>query len=446
MNASTLVSTHPSRLILLVHLLLAQAWTVPAATPLVGDVSGTWTVAGSPYVIVLNSRIPAGSSVTIEPGVTVILGTDVRLDVEGGLTAIGTVESPIIFRGTTPTDYWDSILVLSGESSTNRYVLKHCRFSEAKLTAVQFITRGVNRAEFLNCNFSNCLGDGIFGAAEERSAGTTLDIAVKNCLFESLRNGCIFATYGPGVRLAPLVTGCIFRNLRGAACSAVNVNVNALATLQFINNSVFRAQTGVLTEDPNDTVIENNLFLETTWAIRRIGTRGLGVGNNCFFGNTTNFLGYPGVYGAVITVNRNGDPSDVFSNIFLDPAVEAGSDLHLGANSPCIDAGSPAIADACLDLSQGTLVSDIGAYGGPSGCGWRETVFPPIPMAIQAYPGLSITGAIGQTYSIEFREALDAGGAWKPLATHVMTHTTWLFVDTNAPLHVRRFYRVRASF
>ena len=62
-----------------------------------------------------------------------------------------------------------------------------------------------------------------------------------------------------------------------------------------------------------------------------------------------------------------------------------------------------------------------------------------------AYPGLSVTGAIGQAYCIEFREGLDTTGPWTLLATQVMTNTTWLYVDTTAPLHARRFYRVRAK-
>lgn len=427
------------------YLLFAYVWGASAATPISGDAFGIWTAAGSPYVVVLNSKVPAGSSLTIEPGVTVILGTDVRLDVEGGLTASGTVESPITFRGATPTDYWQSILVLPGSSSSNRYVLKHCRFSEARLTAVHFMAKGKNRAEVLNCKFSNCLGDGIFGAAEEGSVGRELDLVIKNCLFESLRHGCVFATYGASVRLSPLVSSCIFRNLSGAACQAVNVNVNAPATIQFINNTVYRAQTGVLNEDPNDTVIENNLFLETTWAVQRSGSRGLAVGYNCFHGNKTNFLKYPGAYGAAVTVNRNGDPSDVFSNIFLDPSVSEPLDFRLGANSPCIDAGNPAVSDACGELSQGTVVSDIGVYGGSDACGWTEAVFPPIPIAIQSYPGISITGSVGQVYCIDFRDGLDGNGAWTVLASQVMTNTTWLYVDTTAPLHARRFYRVRAK-
>ena len=156
-----------NHLIVCVAVFLACAGSVRSATPIAGDVAGTWTTNGSPYVIALNSTVIAGGSLTIEPGVTVILGSDVRLSVEGKLTAVGTVDAPIIFRGTTPTAYWDVIAVLPGNSSTNSYMFQYCRFSEARDTALFFLARGRNRAQVLNCKFTNCLGAAVFAAASD---------------------------------------------------------------------------------------------------------------------------------------------------------------------------------------------------------------------------------------------------------------------------------------
>jgi hypothetical protein len=231
--------------------------------------------------------------------------------------------------------------------------------------------------------------------------------------------------------------------MRRNACSAVNVNVNVPATIRFHNNTVIRSPTGVFTEDPNDTVVQNNIFIQTGVALKRLGSRSLTAAYNCFFNNGTNFQGYPGVYGSIVTVNRNGDPSDVYSNILLNPQFSSATDFRLSASSPCIDAGDPAIADLCFDISKGTNISDIGAFGGPDACGWLETFFPPIGLGIQPYAGLSITGVLGQVYCVEFRDGLETNGAWIPLATNVMTNATWLFIDTTTPLHARRFYRVR---
>ena len=322
-------------------------------------------------------------------------------------------------------------------------MFQYCRFSEARDTALFFLARGRNRAQVLNCKFTNCLGDAVFAAASDSPGGAELAVSIKNCLFEFVRDGCVFATYGPNVALNPSVSSCIFRDVRGNACSAVNVNVNVPATIRFYNNTVVRAPTGVFTEAPNDTVVQNNIFAQTGVALKRFGSRSLTAAYNCFFNNGTNFAGYPGVYGSIVTVNSNGDPSDVFSNILLNPQFSNASDFRLSAGSPCIDAGDPGIADICFDLSKGTSISDIGAFGGPDACGWMDTLFPPIGLSIQAYAGLSITGVLGQVYCVEFRNGFETNGPWIPLATNVMTNATWLFVDTTTPIHARRFYRIR---
>lgn len=434
-----------SHLIVWISTFLACVWSVRPATPIAGDVTGTWTTNGSPYVITLSSTVIAGGSLTIDPGVTVILGADVRFTVEGKLTAMGTVDAPIIFRGTTPTNYWNAVAVLPGNSSTNSYTFQYCQFSDARDTALFILSRGKNLAQILNCKFTHCLGDAVFAATENSPGGAELAVSIRNCTFDSVRDGCVFATYGPNVALHPSVSSCIFRDLRRNACSAVNVNVNVPTTIRFFNNTVIRAATGVFSEDPNDTVVQNNIFVQTGVALNRFGSRSLTASYNCFFNNGINFQGYPGVYGSIVTVNHNGDPSDVFSNILLDPQLNSSTDLRLSPNSPCIDAGDPGTADSCFDISRGTSISDIGAFSGPNACGWMETLFPPIGLGIQAYAGLTITGAVGQVYCVEFRDGFETNNPWTPLATNVMTSSIWLFVDTTTPIDTRRFYRVRSK-
>ncbi len=74
--------------------------TAFAATEVFGTLPGdtTWTLAESPYVITSDLSIPAGVTLTIEPGVVVKFGNQfTALEVSGTLSAVGTIESPIIF-------------------------------------------------------------------------------------------------------------------------------------------------------------------------------------------------------------------------------------------------------------------------------------------------------------------------------------------------------------
>ena len=71
------ICRRPKCLILLPLLILASSAAVFASTVVPpGEVSGTWSVAGSPYVVQGDVEIPAGDTLVIEPGVTVQFETD----------------------------------------------------------------------------------------------------------------------------------------------------------------------------------------------------------------------------------------------------------------------------------------------------------------------------------------------------------------------------------
>jgi len=76
------------------------------------DTDTTWTLAGSPYIVVSPVLVMEGVTLTIEPGVTVKFNSHKAIQVDGELIAIGTVENPITFTsnvGTNPGD-WDYIV------------------------------------------------------------------------------------------------------------------------------------------------------------------------------------------------------------------------------------------------------------------------------------------------------------------------------------------------
>jgi PKD repeat protein len=94
---------------LLLVMILSLALTVPAlAAPLSaettvpgGNVSGTWDAVGSPYLIEGDITVPAGQTLTIDPGVEVSFQSWHSLVVNGTLIADGTASEPILFTATT---------------------------------------------------------------------------------------------------------------------------------------------------------------------------------------------------------------------------------------------------------------------------------------------------------------------------------------------------------
>ncbi|TKJ36563.1 hypothetical protein CEE37_14885, partial [candidate division LCP-89 bacterium B3_LCP] len=62
-----------------------------------GDVSGTWDISGSPYLIMGDITIQSGNTLVVEPGVQVRFELNVGLTVYGSLSADGTVGDLITF-------------------------------------------------------------------------------------------------------------------------------------------------------------------------------------------------------------------------------------------------------------------------------------------------------------------------------------------------------------
>ena len=91
-------------------LLLLIPLTAGAATNVgPGDVSGTWTAAGSPYLVQGHLRVPTAGSLLIEPGVDVRFTGSYVLLVEGALLAAGVPGGEIHFRPDAAGVTWGHI-------------------------------------------------------------------------------------------------------------------------------------------------------------------------------------------------------------------------------------------------------------------------------------------------------------------------------------------------
>ena len=116
--------------------LLLLASLASADTEVCGTITTTtWTKANSPYCVTDTITIPAGETLTIEPGVDVLFDVSVPLIVDGSIHANGTESDSIRFvRGEAQT--WGGLAIQGSDTSTllgtNLSAFAYTRISDAQ--------------------------------------------------------------------------------------------------------------------------------------------------------------------------------------------------------------------------------------------------------------------------------------------------------------------------
>jgi hypothetical protein len=482
------------------HLLVAVVPLLPvfggAQTILSGNISGTWSPSGNPYIIADDATVPSGQSLTVQPGVIVWIGEGVSITVNGAIQAVGTSAQHITFQPPINSQYWNSFSVNNSrtniftycdfENATNELAfvgtssnqVNYCTFTTAINTALAFNNQSGNQVQFssfqdvsngiamkvngnnwtlyaniANCSFSNCLGQAVAGTCNGTvndgcvwNSGTIFS-AINNYSFNAVNSGCSFillggcnCNCGPGYGNIQLMDN-LFINVTNTAISLTQNGYadNSPATL--INNIILNASNGIVSQDPWDARVGSCVFKNCGNAVVDTGSLSRTISYNDFFGNSTNFTGYSAIYGTTILANRNGTPCDLLYNIFQNPQFVSATDFHLQTNSLCIDAGVPDAAyfDSYFPPSLGSVTNDIGAYGGPNAGQWivpMSTNF--LTLTAARYIGVTINPPSAGHYQLQYASKLTGTNNWIQITNMDLSAP---FLYTEPASSPARFYR-----
>jgi hypothetical protein len=354
------------------------------ASVLEDTVSGTLVREYSPYVALCEVTIPAGDTLVIEPGVCVrrrINPCDNSLTVRGGLVACGMdldsvrfdvisdEYAPIFMLRVEGPDAWfnmDRCAVYSGYlnvAHASRCSIANSTFHNLMVPPPIMSWSMVDTLFVVNCAFpdtSRLLFQGSSFVLErcDLSRTSTLEGYYPLVECDSSRGIIRACRFGPHPDHTISVVGqnaevWIERNLFHGGCITTTdfTPTSVDGTIHVVNNT-FLGDSSVFVRlphfrgDSTRSVIVNNIFAGSRRSVfwcANSDTHAVVIADNCFWQNARLFVNSCGtwerVLGHMVTTNINGDSTDIYGNIFLDPLFADSMDYHLSAESPCIDAG-----------------------------------------------------------------------------------------------------------
>ena len=238
----------------------------------------TWNLAGSPYLVTGSIVVFPNRTLTIEPGVEVIVTADntfntgnfIYLEVRGTLIANGTSTAPIVFTSTdTTTGFynWEGIRIKGSQGGT-----------------VQ-----MNHFELHNTWY------GIYNDISQPGVSYVFD----GCYFRSNQ-------YGLQLNADMVYNNCIFESNGAGQAAQISYGTLTATNCQFLNN-----------------------FCSFTWS------NYINVNNCLFAGNQNNIIGSPGVIQNSQFYNNTFGMTEI-SNITVNQCVFDGNGTGIDGSSTCV--------------------------------------------------------------------------------------------------------------
>jgi hypothetical protein len=217
--------------------------------------SETWTAAGGPYSVPASISVPNGTTLTIEAGATIYMGSAADLTVAAGgrIVAVGTSGLPITFtRLPSATTTWGGVLINGTTAQPSR--LSYVIFDQNNDIAVH--TQNGANVELDHLTFLN-----------PAKAFISLDASsfiVSDCIFPTPTTGFepLHGTGGIAAGGHGIIRNCVFGLTQGYFDTIDFTGGNRPGPILHILNNVFNGSgDDVLDLDSTDAWVEGNVFL-----------------------------------------------------------------------------------------------------------------------------------------------------------------------------------------
>ncbi len=248
---------------------------VSASTDVSGtiNVNTTWTTSNSPYIVTGDVTVVNGTTLTINPGVTVKFDGLYSLMVNGTLNANGTQSQPINFtsnRSTPARGDWNRVR-LHGKNNT----LNYCQISYGSYPL--YIMGENTNNSIRNCKIFNNSGDGIYLKKTTNNTiyNTTVYFSYSNGITllasenNTIKNSFIYENRAFGIYL---------RSSKNNIIESTNVSENTGGGIELglISNHIVMKNVTVYENEDNGIDLDGNGYNSITDS-RIIGNDGAGI-------------------------------------------------------------------------------------------------------------------------------------------------------------------------
>ncbi len=218
-----------------------------------GDVSGTWTIDGSPYIIDGHINVPVDSALVIEPGVNVIFSDQYYFRIYGKLLSEGILNDTINFTvQDTINDYAGLYFYDTDISIQDSSKVEYCKFNPG---VVSFF----NSSNIIFTNSVVTNGAGVFCS---EASPSLIDVTISNNTTDYYGGGIYCMEYSNPSLVNVTISG--NSATWGGGISCIYNSNPILENVSIVNNNAQASGGGIYCEESNPIlnyvdIIENHV-------------------------------------------------------------------------------------------------------------------------------------------------------------------------------------------